>query len=391
MDQHDAIGPRVGEAARARRRDRQARMSPGPALTRRVGGPAGALVVADLGATYLRVALARDGELGPVTRRHTTELSVDPSLGVTPGIVEAMREVLRAESNPGAAGAATLVEPLAIGLGVPAVVDDAGAVHWSLDIGVPAGTVMRDAIQAAFGVPVAVDNDANLAVLGEHCQGAGRGTRNFILLTLGTNIGMGAVVDGQIFRGATGGAGEAGMLLVPVETIGPPTEPGGRRLVDAGRLGVGLSRAPEGYAWIEELVGGGALALAAESWMATEARAVGSLAGTTARKRPSARVFEQAVGGNPRAMELVDRAIEGWALMIANLIAVLDPDAIALSGGLVGDIPPFLDQLRQRATELSRVPPRLIVAELGSRAGLVGAGIAAERAAGDHRMDEGAA
>jgi predicted NBD/HSP70 family sugar kinase len=69
-------------------------------------------------------------------------------------------------------------------------------------------------------------------------------------------------------------------------------------------------------------------------------------------------------------------------------VAVLDPDAIALSGGLVVDIAPFMDQLRQRTTELSRVPPRIVVAELGSRAGLVGAEIAAHRAAGDARTDE---
>jgi glucokinase len=345
--------------------------------------------VADLGATYLRVALARDGRLGQVLRCRTADLATDPSLGLIPGIVDAMREVLGAASNREPLGAQGAMEPVAVGLGVPAAVDGDGRLRWTLDSSLPSGTVIRDAIQAAVGVPVAIDNDANMAVLGEHCRGAGCGTNNFVLLTLGTNVGMGAVVEGQIFRGASGGAGEAGMLLVPVEEMGTAPEPDGRRLVDAGRFGVGLSRAPAGYAWLEELVGGRALVRAAEE-MARRPRTKGP-AGAADGARRTPHVFREAAAGSSRARELVDRAIEGWALTIANLVAILDPEAIALAGGLVTDVAPFLDQLRSRATELSRVPPRIVVAELGSRAGLVGAEIAARRAIGDVRISEGAA
>ena len=336
-------------------------------------GVAETVIVGDLGATYLRVALATGGGLGPVTRCRTAELGIDPVHGVAPGIIKVMREVLRAAFGPQAADGSA-PRPAAIGLGVPAAVDGAGAIHRSLDFGVPAGTAMRDALEAAFRVPVAVDNDANLAVLGEYRRGAGRNTRDFILLTLGTNIGMGVIVDGEVFRGATGGAGEAGMLLVPVDTIGSPAEPGGCRLVDAGRFGRGLSRAPEGYAWIEELVGGGALARAAGAAPGGLPLRAGPCLGD---RRRSTRVFRLAAAGNPAALDLVDRAIEGWALTIANLVAVLDPGAIALSGGLVRDVEPFLDRLRARAADLSRVPPRIIVAELGAKAGLVGAEVAA--------------
>jgi predicted NBD/HSP70 family sugar kinase len=262
---------------------------------------------------------------------------------------------------------------------MPAAVDGHGSVHRAVDLGVPAGTVIRDAIAAAFCVPVAVDNDANLAALGEYVRGAGRGTRDFILLTLGTNIGMGAIVDGQIFRGATGGAGEAGLLLVPVETVDSPPMSNGRRVVRSGRFGAGLSRAPAGYAWIEELVGGGALATAAATTTGE-----GPLPGRTPGARPgnrSERVFKSAAAGDSRALELIEAAIEGWAYTIANVVAVLDPDAIALSGGLVPDLGPFLDRLRERVADLSRVSPRIVIAELGAVAGLFGAEIAAQRAA----------
>jgi glucokinase len=150
-----------------------------------------------------------------------------------------------------------------------------------------------------------------------------------------------------------------------------------------------LSRAPAGYAWLEELVGGRALVRAAEE-MARRPRTKGP-AGAADGARRTPHVFREAAAGSSRARELVDRAIEGWALTIANLVAILDPEAIALAGGLVTDVAPFLDQLRSRATELSRVPPRIVVAELGSRAGLVGAEIAARRAIGDVRISEGAA
>ena len=348
------------------------------------------VLVADLGATYLRVALARDGRLGQVLRCRTADLATDSSLGLIPGIVDAMREVLGAASNREPSGAQGAMEPVAVGLGVPAAVDRDGRLRWTLDSSLPSGTVIRDAIQTAVGVPVAIDNDANMAVLGEHCRGAGRDTTNFVLLTLGTNVGMGAVVEGQIFRGASGGAGEAGMLLVPVEEMGTTPEPDGRRFVDAGRFGVGLSRAPAGYAWLEELVGGRALVRAAEDATARRPRMGGPAGAPGGAHRPP-HVFREAAAGNLRARELVDRAIEGWALTIANLVAILDPEAIALAGGLVTDVAPFLDQLRSRATELSRVPPRILVAELGSRAGLVGAEIAARRVIGDAEINEGAA
>ena len=86
--------------------------------------------------------------------------------------------------------------------------------------------------------------------------------RDFVLITLGTNIGMGLVAGGRVLRGAHGGAGEGGMMLLPARSPARPEDELGRRLVDVGRFGSHPSQAPEGYAWVEELVGGGALARA---------------------------------------------------------------------------------------------------------------------------------
>jgi glucokinase len=328
-------------------------------------------LVADLGATYVRVAQARGGVLGTVSYRRIAEFERDPRLGIVPGVVTFMRDAWAATDGDES-------RPAAIGLGVPAAVDGAGAIHGLPELGLPAGGVMRDALASEFGCPVAVDNDANMAVLGEFERGAGRGTLDFVLLTLGTNIGMGVIVHGQVFRGAGGGAGEAGMLLVPAVTVGR-FQGANRRLVDAGPFGRGISRAPDGYAWIEELVGGGALAREATGPGPDEETLVGGVDGGA--NAGSARVFELATHGDSRAVALVDRAIEGWSFAIAELVAILDPDAIALAGGLVEDVAPFLERFRARAAQLSRVPPRIIVAELGAQAGLVGAEVAARRVA----------
>src|SRR4029077_285446 len=116
----------------------------------------------------------------------------------------------------------------------------------------PAGPAIRDSLAAAYDVPVLVDNDANLAALAEHSLGAARGEEHAAVITLGTNIGLGLILGGTIYRGARGAAGEIGMLLVPAPDA--PQQRAEGRLVHAGPFGPAISYAPAGYAWIEELV-----------------------------------------------------------------------------------------------------------------------------------------
>jgi glucokinase len=321
-------------------------------------------VVADIGATFVRVALARDGALGPITGCPMADLPRDVDAGIVPSVVNLMREAIAA----GFGGQPTQVA--AAGIGVCAAVDDNGALQHPLSFGVPSGRRFVKLVGASLGVPVAIDNDANMAAVGELHYGAGREFSDFLLVTLGTNIGMGIVAGGRVYRGAHGGAGEGGMMLVPVRSLGGPADEDGRRRIDAGSFGVQPTRAPEGYAWIEELVGGGSLARAL-----SESRR----AAVTGRGRamPPVRVLAEAVNGDSGAASVVERAIEGWAYAIANYVALFDPAAVVLSGGLTDDIGPFLEPLRRRATALSRTKPRILLAELGSVGGLIGASAAA--------------
>ena len=130
------------------------------------------------------------------------------------------------------------------------------------------------------------------------------------------------------------------------------------------------SQAPEGYAWVEELVGGGALARAL-----SERR--GAVSTQVMPPEGPLRVLAEAAAGDREALSVVDRAIEGWAYIIANSVALFDPAAIILAGGLAEEIDPFLEPLRRRAAELSRAEPMVLKTELGAVGGLIGASTAA--------------
>ena len=187
-------------------------------------------VVADIGATYVRVALSRGSALGPIRQRQMAELHSGGDDGIASGLIELMRDAIAA----GFDGETSQVA--AAGIGVCATVDDGGSLQPPLPSGIPSGRRIGDIVGAALGVPVAVDNDANMAALGELRHGAGRGLRDFVLITLGTNIGMGLVAGGRVLRGAHGGAGEGGMMLLPARSPARPEDESGRRLVDVGRF-----------------------------------------------------------------------------------------------------------------------------------------------------------
>ncbi|HXZ17524.1 MAG TPA: ROK family protein, partial [Roseiarcus sp.] len=281
--------------------------------------------------------------------------------GIVAGLVELMRKAIAAGFD------GETIHVAAVGVGVCGLVDDSGSLQHPLPRGIPGGRGVIEIVGAALGVPVAVDNDANMAALGELRYGAGRGFRDFVLITLGTNIGMGLVTGRRILHGARGGAGEGGLMLVPARSAAPPEDESGCRLVDAARFGAHPSEAPEGYAFIEELVGGGALA-----------RALSELRGAEgAGPEVPLRVLAEAAAADRDALSVVDRAIEGWAYIIANSVALFDPEAIILSGGLAEEIGPFLEPLRRRAVELSRAAPLILRAELGGDGGLIGASTAA--------------
>jgi predicted NBD/HSP70 family sugar kinase len=180
-----------------------------------------------------------------------------------------------------------------------------------------------------------VENDANLAALGEHVYGAARDVRVFVCVTIGTGVGMGIVVDGVLFRGAHGAAGEVGFL------------PFGKSSSDVQR------------GQFEE-------AAAAESVVAL-ARERG-LSARSARE-----VFAAARSGDVQALEVVRVEAERLAFLVASVAAVIDPELVVLGGGVGSNVDLLLSPLEAALRTMTPLAPRIVAGSLGDGAVLSGA------------------
>jgi glucokinase len=212
------------------------------------------------------------------------------------------------------------------------------------------GQAMRARVESLFGLPAAIENDADAAALGESAWGAGRGAARFLYVTVSTGIGCGVVLDGRLYRGVEGAHPEMGHHVID-SSGGPPCFCGARGC------------------W-ESLASGPALA----NWFLSTAieRGLPAPAGLTARE-----ICQMAVNGDPLAGEAVRREAFYLGTGLANLITLFTPDVIALGGGLMDSWPLFEEGVRAVIRQNSGLVPyqktRLLPASLGSRTGLAGA------------------
>ncbi len=219
---------------------------------------------------------------------------------------------------------------------------------------------LRDAVAAALTLPVVVENDANAAAWAEWRFGAGQGESRLVCVTLGTGIGGGIVIDGQVYRGRHGLAGEFGhMVIVP---DGHRCECGNRGCLEQYASGNVLGREARELARagspvtvpLMERVGGDVEAL------------VGPL------------ITEAAQDGDSCAMELFEEVGRWLGIGLANLAAALDPGVFVIGGGVsdAGELllRPARESFRRTLTGRGfRPEPQIVVAHLGPEAGLVGA------------------
>jgi glucokinase len=327
------------------------------AVTARDKWRAEATLCADVGASNVRAGVAQGGRLVHLVERRIPDLLAAYSGDMVLAVGEVLLEAQAAMGEDGAPHGAGPIGP--IGVGVPAIVLEGGSLRVGLSSGLPAGTTLRDSLSRRFATDVVVDNDASLAALGELLYGAGTGEDSLALLTLGTNIGMGIVVDGRIHRGAHGAAGEIG--TIPLRLNSPRHE----ALVEQRRRGPDEHPPPEGYVWLEEVYGGQALA---DAWR----MAVPTAEADSSLSMP--RALQLATSGDQVAREIVGEAIEGWGIAIATTCGVLDPSVVLLGGGIAADLGPYLDWLRGVvASFMPGRAPRIELATLGPSAGLIGA------------------
>jgi glucokinase len=198
-------------------------------------------------------------------------------------------------------GAATDGAPaLSVGLGIPGLVDvERGAVKHAVNLGVDGEWVpLRDLLEARLGLPVAVENDVNVATLGAVALS---GIRDLVYLSIGTGLAAGLVLDGVLRRGATGAAGEIGH--VPVDPLGA--------ICQCGQRGC-----------LETIASGRALS---EAWPSADG---------SHSEPPAQSLFAAAAAGDPRALEVRDRFCAGVADAVRTLCLSVDPATVVLGGGV---------------------------------------------------------
>jgi glucokinase len=243
-------------------------------------------------------------------------------------------------------------------VGLPGLVDLNGVVHYAPNLPGFIGVAARDYLAAACPVPVVVDNDANVAALGEVLHGAGRGHGEVLVVTLGTGIGGGLIINGAVNRGGYGLAAEIGHFTV--DRGGPLCACGAR-----------------GH-W-EALASGTALGRRAREWAARgEAPGVLTRAGGVVEAVTGHEAGESALAGEADGLAILAEHAGDVALGLGGLVNILDPELVVIGGGLVhlGEV--LLAPIREalphhvEAPGLRIVPP-VVAAALGERAGAVGA------------------
>ncbi len=245
---------------------------------------------------------------------------------------------------------------LAAGLGIPATIDhDRGVAIQAVNLEI-SDVPLRDLMRERIGLPVFLDNDANVAALAEHRYGAGRGAQDVVMLTIGTGIGGGLVLGGEVYRGSTGGAAELGHIVIREDGLPCQGNCPNHGCVETYASGTAIAR--EGKA-VAEREPDSALG---------KALAEGPILGRT--------VTELAAAGDPPAVEVVAEAGRHLGVALVSLANIFDPDVIVIGGGVsaAGEllIGPAREELEARALDpMNRTPVKL--AELGPDAGMIGA------------------
>ncbi len=250
-----------------------------------------------------------------------------------------------------------------VGVGVPGLVTHDGVLRAAPNLDGVADVAIADLLSERFGTAVHVDNDATCATVAEWLLGAGEGTSDMVLVTLGTGIGGGVVANGAVLRGANGFAGEFGHMVV--DPAGPPC-PCGRR-----------------GCWERYASGSGLAMLAREAATGHRLRDVVRRAGGDPQAVRGEHVQQAARDGDPEALAVIDEFSRWVALGVANLTNALDPSLFVLGGGLASGSDLYLDPVRRWFAELLyqshlRPVPRIEFARWGPLAGAVGAALLPE-------------
>lgn len=296
----------------------------------------------DIGGTNLRFALV-DGR-GTILRRSRCPSSIDEGrLSFCQRLDAGIAEMRGAAAEEGGHVAA-------IGVGVPGVIDRSGLIYSSVNMRPLDGFNLAAFLEKGHGVPVRCGNDANLIALGEHAYGAGQGLHSFVVITIGTGLGSGLILDGKLWTGARGFAAEFGHV-----TVVPDGHP-----CPCGNCGC-----------LEQYVSASAIARLAREHLP------GDLLPEADRELDAAWVAECARRGDPVAAAEFEAAGAYLGIALASLVNTLNLEAAIIGGGVAASLDLMLPSLQR---ELSvRCFPQMVerfsvlISRCGDDAGLLGA------------------
>ena len=302
------------------------------------------VLAADFGGTHLRAALVSEAGEVLLRREHSTP-------------AEATRESIIADIVHLLGNVAQVSEPYpaAVCVATAGLIDASqGKVILAPNIPGFRNLVLTTPISSQLRIPAYIENDASAAALGEFRFGAGRGTRHLLHATIGTGIGGGIVIDGKLYRGAKGLAGEIGHIIL--DPAGPRCNCGSRGCLEAMVSGVAFAERAR------RLVDSG------------KSPALKQLVGV--REPTGVDLFNAATAGDQLCEAEIRNGGHILGLGLGSLVNVLNPDCVTISGGLLGMGEMFLGPMREAMYSLAYGPAAgtlVRVSTLGDDAGLLGA------------------
>ena len=307
---------------------------------------AGYLIGVDLGGTHMVGGLADLS--GEIILQHSVQpelITIEDGEGNLRRLIELVQGLIAETPDP--------ARIWGVGVGVPGVVTgDEGTVSLAPAVGwwdLP----LKQIMERALGLPVFVENDVNLAAMGEYQHGAGQGIDDLVAVFIGTGIGAGVILNGELYQGANRAAGEVGYMVVDTS---------------------GLGQRYDEFGCLESLASGRGIAIRARERIAAgERTALLDLAGGDPAQLTAEMVFEAARGGDGVAQAIVEETIRYLSLLVTNVSCVLNPEMVVLGGGVARSADLLLDGIRKQVEGVVPVVPRLTVSTLGKDAIIHGA------------------
>lgn len=341
----------------------------------------------DLGGTQIRAAVLRGAR---IQARAATLTGGEPTPEkVLPRIYTTIQQALDGAG-------ATPDEIVGIGVSAPGPLNNrTGTLYAPPNLPTWNGVPLRDILREKYGRPVCVEHDANAAALGEYRFGAGQGSKNIVYLTVSTGIGAGMIIDGRILEGVNGTAGELGHMTI--DWRGERCTCGNIGCLEVLASGTAIARkANEAIASAQgvELLAFArtmlehtttvpdkhALPTQDLSTQPLDASPIPGLdnAPEGELKMTARTVARAAEAGIPVARAIIDSAAEALGVGLVNILHIFSPEIIILGGGVMkmGSmlIEPALKIVQERTMRANLAGARIVLAQLGGNAGLIGAG-----------------